>query len=327
MLSMLLCAEAMAQTDEQQIVVLKEAEQPQQAVLLNEVEQIAQFIVQEESEQPQYPQLGALPLEPLTEGAIFPVMGQAAETEELSPKDNLVQYGKDFSKFKAEIERNAWHKVTADTRTFVAFARNYANRIHCDGVITDIVYPKDKGLELKILNNGHDAFLRVGNSVPQAYSYFPVDLNIICMGQVYQLNGVVDSKYPAMNIDLVQSEESIRQEILKEHGELIRKASGLPHEEKITKIMQRVFQDDFMTFWSKRSSLDRYEQDGFVFYLRQKVTTHIDDIVAWDFAVEDPEASIAELITILRPAMRGELISIGRVRYSNGQRVIILSVM
>ncbi len=270
---------------------------------------------------------GSIPPEHFYNANLFPSMGQAETPNSPKPKDKSAEYNKDSAKFKQEIERGSWQRIQPDNRTFVAFARNYANRLHCDGTISDVVYPTDKGLEIQILNNGHDVFLRVGNTVPQTYSYFPIDLNVVCNEQVYQINGVVDAKYPAMNVELVQDTQKLNEKNILQYSSVINKAEALPHEQKITKLMQRVYQDKKMQFWLTHDMNTRFSKNDIVFHLRQKIETNIDDIVAWDFAVEQVDKNINTLLESLRHAVVGEIVSIGRVRYGNGQRVVILSVV
>jgi len=266
-----------------------------------------------------------LPAEPLFPAPPQRAVGSAREAKNDSPKDHQLAYNQDNQGYRAQVERAAWQRAEPDKRNFAAFARNYSNRIHCDGVISDVLFPVDKGLEIKILNDGHDVFLRVGQSVPPSYAHFPVDLTVLCNGQVYQFNAVIDAKYPGTNVDLVGATNSARE--IKQYSEAIQRAAALPHEDKISRIMQRVYQDKPLPYWHQTSKSQKFTENGYAYFLRQTIKTNIEGIVAWDFSLDNSHLTISELLHILKPAVAGEIISIGRVQYSNAQRVVVLSVV
>ena len=246
---------------------------------------------------------------------------QNPKQKNTDPKTRQIQYGKDTDSFRAQVEGPEWQKATGDRRNFSVFARNYTNRLHCDGVIQDVIYPTNKGLELELKNQGHDLFIRVGQNVPAEFNHFPIDLNVICSGEVFQINAVIDAKYPATNLEL---ELSGRQPAvdLKAYTGSIQQASALPHEEKISKIIPRIWNDNPLSYW-KVSSKTR--SCGKSCTLRQTVHTEIDGIVAYDFTTP-LYLDFPELLATLSGLTQGDVISIGKVSLQNLQRVIILTV-
>ena len=240
-----------------------------------------------------------------------------------SPKDNQISYHKDTDTFRAQVEGPAWQKAHSDRRSFAVFGRNYINRIHCDGVISDVIFPTTKGLELELKNGGRDLFVQVGPEVPADITYFPVDMYAICNNEVFQIAAVVDSKYPASNTELVLSGE-IKPENLRGFENAIQKAQSLPHEEKIAKILKRVWNDDPLTYWSRKNINQTCKGMGSPCTLRQSLETGIDGMVAWDF-VAPREATVHELLAGLSPHVSGQILGIGRVRLNEAQRVIILT--
>jgi hypothetical protein len=244
---------------------------------------------------------------------------QKAEPPKGERKKRQMEYRQDVSGMKALIESPEWQQAVSDRRSFAMLARNYTNRITCEGTIQDVIYPRTKGIELELKNQGHDLFLRVGLEVPADITHYSVDLNIICDGEVFQINAAVDPEYPATNIELVLSGTSPQ---LRGHENSVLQASALPHEEKIAKIMRRVWKGDLMEYWKARTENKNFGS-GFVF--RQSVKTQIDSITAWDFTAP-PGLDIPRLLAALTGKTSGEVIAIGRVPLRTVQRVVILTV-
>ena len=240
-----------------------------------------------------------------------------------NPKDRQISYNKDSDSFRAHVEGPEWQRAHSDRRSFGVFARNYTNRIHCDGVISDVIYPTTKGLELELKNGGHDLFIQVGPSVPSDITYFPADLNIVCQGEVFQINAVVDSQYAGTNMELVLSGE-ISRDTLGLYEDAILRAQGLPHEEQLVKILTRVWNHDYLPYW-KTKKHSRSCGFGSPCSLDVSIDTGISGITAWDF-LAPISADIPELLARLGQYVTGEIIGIGRVHLREAQRVIFLSV-
>ncbi len=250
--------------------------------------------------------------------AAGPRQGAAA-----NPRDRQISYNKDTDSFRAHVEAPEWQRAFSDRRSFGVFARNYANRIRCEGVISDVVYPTTKGLELELKNSGHDLFVQVGPTVPADITYFPVDLNIICNGEVFQINAVVDTQYAGTNMELVLA-GGVKADSLHPYENVILKAQALPHEEQLSKVLTRVWNSDYLPFWVTKNH-NRSCGFGSPCKLRLSVDTSINGLVAWDF-LAPAQADIPELLARLSQYVRGEIIGIGRVPLRGSQRVIILSV-
>jgi hypothetical protein len=240
-----------------------------------------------------------------------------------NPRDRQISYNKDTDSFRAHVEAPEWQQAYSDRRSFGVFARNYTNRIHCDGAITDVIYPTAKGLELELKNKGHDLFIQVGPSVPSDITYFPVDLNIVCQGEVFQINAVVDTQYAGTNMELVLN-GGVSPETLRPYESSILKAQGLPHEERLVKILTRVWNQDYLPYWVTKK-INRSCSFGSPCKLGASVETGISGVVAWDF-LAPVNATIPELLARLGQHVSGEIIGIGRVHLREAQRVIILSV-
>lgn len=249
-----------------------------------------------------------------------------------------MEYDAETAVFKATIEAPEWQAALPDRRVFAAFARHYTNRIHCEGVITDVLFPTGKGLELEIKNEGHDVFMRIAHDVPPEFVNYPIDLNIICDGEVFQLNGIVDAKYAATNVRLLgQGKRSKAHKgrgtsapvDLKPYAEVIKAAAALPHEEKLVRIVKRILTDRTMDFWTVRLMGVRHTAYGSPATLRQVVTTNITGtsggIKVWDFAVGNKDLSAHELLTALSPVIDGKVLAVSRKPYANTQRVLVLT--
>lgn len=240
------------------------------------------------------------------------------------PKERQISYRKDTDTYRAQIESPEWQQAAADRRNFAVFSRNYINRIHCSGIIEDVLYPTTKGAELELKNNGHDLFLRMGVDVPDEFSHFPLDLNIICDGHVYQINGVVDDQYPATNLELLPT-KGLSTEKMTRYGTAIRAAAALPHEEQIARILRRVWNDDPMPYWRKEpeTTLTGKETEGIV--LRQRLFTGISELVAWDIVVQNGKADIPDLLAAVQDFVTGPIVALGRVVLRGTQRVVVLT--
>jgi len=255
-------------------------------------------------------------------GKASPAKPQPAKPVE-NPKERQISYNKDTDSFRAHVEAPEWQRAFSDRRAFGVFARNYTNRIHCDGVITDVIYPTTKGLELELKNKGHDLFIQVGPSVPSDITYFPVDLNIVCQGEVFQVNAVVDTQYAGTNMELILN-GGVSPETLRPYELSILKAQGLPHEEQLVKILTRVWNQDYLPYWVTKK-INRSCSFGSPCKLGTSVETGISGVVAWDF-LAPVNATIPELLARLGQHVSGEIIGIGRVHLREAQRAIILSV-
>jgi hypothetical protein len=240
-----------------------------------------------------------------------------------NPKDRQISYNKDTDSFRAHVEEPEWQRAFSDRRSFSVFARNYTNRIHCDGVISDVLYPTAKGLELELKNKGHDLFIQVGPTVPSDITYFPVDLNLVCQGEVFQINAVVDTQYAGTNMELVLN-GGVSPETLQPYESSILKAQALPHEERLVKILTRVWNRDYLPYWMLKK-INRSCSFSSPCKLSVSIETGVNGIVAWDF-LAPVNATIPELLARLGRHVTGEIIGIGRVHLREAQRVIILSV-
>lgn len=251
-------------------------------------------------------------------------VGGPADSSDLSgilPKERQMNYHKDTDSFRAQVESPKWQKVYPDQPAFAAFARNYISHVHCDGVISDVIYPTTKGLELELKNGGHDLFISVGASVPAEFTHFPVDMHFICEGAVYQVNAVVDSKYTTTNLELMQT-RGMRAESLRPYEDAVQRASALPYEEQVAKIMKRVWNNTPLPYW--RIQAQNKSCAGSPCTLRLTVETGINGIVAWDF-LAPRDLDVPELLAKLGGSVAGDIVSLGRVPLKQAQRVIILT--
>lgn len=258
---------------------------------------------------------------PRKEVASPPPVGKTVNKEQINTKQQAMKYDKGASAFKKSVEKPSWQKAYSDRVTFGAFARNYISRIHCPGKIEDVIYPTDKGLELELKNSNHDIFIRVGSNVPVSIDTYPIDFAVICEGEVFQVNGIIDSQYSSTNMELVLSGKTkpVNMEL---YGDSIRLAEALPHEEQISRILKRVWNDEPLKHWNvdRKGGIKRNN-----ITLRQIITTNINGILAFDFLVKDRWMPINLALPSLIPYISGEVIAVGRVQGKNSQRIIVLT--
>ena len=162
----------------------------------------------------------------------------------------------------------------------------------------------------------------MGVDVPAEFSHFPLDMNIICDGRVYQINGVVDDQYPATNVELIPTEDLSAQKNIR-YGTAIRTAEALPHEEQIARILRRVWTDDLMPFWRKEPVNPDKAPKGIT--PRQRIITGISDLVAWDLVVQDASADMPKLLASVQDFVAGPIVALGRVVLRGTQRAVVLT--
>ena len=230
--------------------------------------------------------------------------------------------------FKKIVEDSKKQVIQADKREFVELSRNYLNRFHCSGQIEKMIVPQDKGLEAELTNDGHDLFVRVGNSPNKQ---FPVDLSLVCDGSVFLVNAVVHSGVPSQEIELrlPKGMRSISTASKEKYQAAIKISEALPLEEKVSRIMQRVYQNKLLPYWREvdtPTSQSRWQHGGYSVFLQRVVKTEIDSMVAWDFVFRGSFPS-SSFYDVIRKIVRGEITAFGKVTYEGHQtaRVIVIT--
>jgi len=239
------------------------------------------------------------------------------------PQERLMTYGTDEEAFAERVRDNEWQKAYPDRRNFAVFARNYSSRVSCAGEIQTTLHPTTKGLELQLENGNKDLFIRVSPGVPDEIKHFPVDMTFICEGNVYQVVGIVDSRYLSTNLRLVTND--MTEYVDPRFHKAVAQAENLPHEDKILKILKRVYNDDHMAYWKVKKSQAMYHHAGVDFQLRAVVNTMISDIIAYDFVVSDAAMNEGQLVELLGREIEGRIIGLGRVQFGESQRVILVA--
>lgn len=234
----------------------------------------------------------------------------------------------EIAKFKQVVSDAKKQVIQADKREFASLSRNYVNRISCSGQIEKMIVPQDQGLEAEITNDNHDLFIRVGVNPSKQ---FPVDLSLICDGQVFLINAVVHPHVPSQEI-VLELPKGIRplSTVAKEkHAESIAAAEALPLEEKLSKIMQRMYKGDFLAYWREidtPTSQSRWNNGSYAVLLQKVVKTEIDHMIAWDFVFRGrfPTSSFYDVI---RKIVTGEVVAFGRVAYEghDAARIIVIT--
>ena len=211
---------------------------------------------------------------------------------------------------------------------FARLSRNYINHISCAGKIEKLMAPQDQALEAEIANDNHDLFLRVG---PNPNAQFPVDLTIVCDGQVFLLNAVVRPEEPSKQLvlKLPAGTRPLSEPALRQYSEAISKSSALPVEEKVSKIVKRIYQGDHLPYWQEietPTSATKWSRDGYSVLLQKVVRTNIDGIVSWDFIFRGSYHNKGTY-DVIRKIVKGEIIAFGRVDYAGlgAARVIVLT--
>jgi len=139
--------------------------------------------------------------------------------------------------FAEELNGNAFI-VSPEKTTVVKMSASDINRIVCtEGVSSEIrvVYPKRKGVNVKIVDN--NAFVefvvkKIGNKF--IYQNTPVELYVICDNTVYSLIAF-PQKIPAVTIYLENKAEKLKSDL--------KAVLELPYEKRIVQIVKAFFSD------------------------------------------------------------------------------------
>ena len=238
------------------------------------------------------------------------------------PEDELIQV------FKDVVKDGDWQEVSSSKREFIQLSRYFVNHFSCpDGQFEQVLMPQDKFIETEISGNKKDFFLRVGNNPNKQ---FPLDLALICNGQTFMLNAVVHAGAPSQQIKL-KLPNSVKQQKknLGEFTSYIEKATALPLEDKILRIVKRVYQEQPLSYWEEDISLvskHRWNAHPYRILVNNVIKTNIEGFIAWDFFVEGiRNGDDTSLLDKLGKVVRGTPVAIGKVIGTTTGRVIVIT--
>ena len=238
------------------------------------------------------------------------------------PDDELIQV------FKDVVKEGGWQDVSSTKREFIQLSRYFVNHFSCpDGQFDQVLMPQDKFIETEISGNRKDFFLRVGNNPNKQ---FPLDLAIICNGQTFMLNAVVHAGAPSQQIRL-KLPDSVRQQKknLDEYTSYIEKATALPLEDKVLRIVKRVYQEKPLSYWEEDFSLvskHRWNAHPYRILVNNVIKTNIEGFIAWDFFVEGIRNGDDDtLLDKLGKIVKGRPVAMGKVIGTKTGRVIFIT--
>lgn len=232
----------------------------------------------------------------------------------------------EIEQYKTIVLDSKKQNIKPNKRQFVELSRNYVNRIHCSGTLETMIIPNDRGIEADLLNDNHDLFLR---AAPSDIRSFPLDLSLICDGNVYLINAVVNPHVPSQDIvlELPQGVRPISEKERQRYRAGISASEALPLEEKLALIMQRIYKDDPLPYWKEMStptSNSRWNRGHYSVFLQKVTQTGISDLVVWDFIFRGsfPKTSIYDEV---RKIVKGEIVAFGIVTYEghSASRIIV----
>lgn len=241
------------------------------------------------------------------------------------PKGTLPE---EIGRFQEAVTGGKKQIIKPDKREFAKLSRNYQNRIDCAGEIEKLIIPQDQGIEAEIAPSRHHLFLRVGMNPAQQ---FPLDFSIICDGSVYLVNAVVTPHFASeiLELELPKGVRPLSATAREKHKDSISAAEALPLEEKLTKIMQRIYTGDHLSYWREvetPTTQSRWTYASYAVLLQKVVKVEIDGLIAWDFVFRGrfPTSSFYDVI---RKIVAGEVIAFGKVTYEgqNAARVVVIT--
>lgn len=128
--------------------------------------------------------------------------------------------------------------VLPEVTTVVQLSSSDINRLVCPSEIKDVIYSKEKGLNVKI--TGKDAFAKFvllkKSDGEKAYSVLPTEMFVVCGDDTFQLIAY-PRRIPAQTIRLTSGKDKK----IKANQELF---AGLPFEKRILKAIKDVFTEN-----------------------------------------------------------------------------------
>jgi hypothetical protein len=237
-------------------------------------------------------------------------------TNDVSGKDRVTITPSDkkdeYHNIRSIINRNDAQTVFPGNRTFIALSKNYISRINSKKKITKVIFPQNQHIQLD--KSDFAINIKFGNDVPDKYI---VDFIVECGNIVYTINAAVDSALPSqiVTLDIKETDEdkAVQRQDLSAYQDSINQASALPEEIKIAKILERVYSNDYLSYWSKRNTA-----------YGDVISTSISNIFVLDH-VFDSLLTEESIIDFAKNHIVGKLIGYGQVEIFDGKsRVLFL---
>jgi conjugal transfer pilus assembly protein TraK len=141
------------------------------------------------------------------------------------------------------------------------------NRIQCPGPVQDVVFSREKGLKVKY--SGNNAFIKFQYLLKdgkQLYAKNPVELNVLCEGEVYRIIAVPRSLSASPKIRL----SSGKKEKIRQNASLF---NGMAHEKKVLRFIKLAYRDDIPNSFDTAHHNRRFDIfKGLKLVLRRTVT-------------------------------------------------------
>ena len=138
--------------------------------------------------------------------------------------------------------------VLPDQTTRVPISNTDVNRIVCqDGDISDVIYSVEKGITVKV--SGKNAWVKLKMLKQKdklLYNRKPVDISVVCAGQVYTLVGT-PAPIPIQTIRLGGYADKARKNVAM--------MQGMPHEKRILFILEHLYKDDYPDSWTVQTTV------------------------------------------------------------------------
>lgn len=127
-------------------------------------------------------------------------------------------------------------EVMPETTTKIDLSSMDINRVVCPVDIKDVVYSREKGLNVKI--EGKNAFMKftvIKDDNKMKYNTIPVDVYVVCGNEVYSMIAY-PKRLPAQIVKLSKG----KQDIIKKNMDMF---NSIPFEKKVMTILKAIFMD------------------------------------------------------------------------------------
>ncbi len=197
----------------------------------------------------------------------------------------------------------------------VKMSAEMVNRIVCSGgEIKDVVYSKEKGLQVKVLSR--DVFvkfpaLKKGEKI--LYPKEPAEVYVVCGNRVFTIIGIPKKGLPPQTIQLI-----VKQDALKKNLKLFR---GMVFEEKILKLLKLAYTENYPGSFrvEKIKLLPQVEYGKLSIEPRYKIVVEGEGLILYEYWLTPKENLELREIDFMKLAKRPVAISLENTLVKKGE--------
>lgn len=173
--------------------------------------------------------------------------------------------------------------VPPETLTHVEMSNTDVNRLVCSGEVKDVVFSKEKGLNVKVLDNS--VFIKfpvAKQGGKDVYSSESAEIFVVCGESIYTVMGV-PKKISSVTVQMASGSKGN----MKKNTEIFK---GLALEEKILKLLTMAYIEEYPDSLSIEKFADESVKSEFTYndvdlFLRRKVAVEGEGITLYEYVL------------------------------------------